>query len=613
MGKETFTIPNIEQEEVNEDLQYKEELNGFSEEIGDYLITRKEIHRTFCEYSKEVLDTKDQQDVIDMFGWKDITSAINNFLKEKRVALKAAETKDTEHPDGDQTLLNNLNLTMLFLGNPNINGVLNSYYDDFVSIRSAKRWTERNTIKTNLAHKYNLSNKTDEEKRQYIATQRESFAKTDPAKTNGIDNTSTSNKPAVDKYNVYTEEEKAIKEGKVLPRSVAKIQSTGFERDPNTKTTLCSRTWQRTAKEVFHLNVQWGGSAWVAMRKSPEWGCKKTIVSDIFKKKEGNDAGWSVHDNDALGKSEYITQQAGGSNFADIFVTSSTRKWKLYWHRACMFLAGSQRYVLDPYTAMTKWTATNNPIPLEYYKDMMDHGTNHREFMRMNFYNSPVKIDGGATDKTWSVTPNKSQSNPTESELSEKMWSLYDRLENKEWLSERAFNTAYAAFTKAKELGKIKKQDMMTVTDYSKPNTEERLFVIDLNSNKVILKSQAWHGTGSGSGSRTEVFSNTHSSNKSSIGGFVTAPNTERNSKNTWTGVRLTGVEKGINDQADERGIFVHYRKNIYGGSGCMTIPDKTKAEKLNDILIWWSFVYGYTDQERYLANSSLLTWSLAA
>ncbi len=68
MGNDTLTTPNIEQEEVNEDLQYKEELNGLSEEIGDYLITRKEIHRTFCEYSKEVLDTKEQQDVIDMFG-----------------------------------------------------------------------------------------------------------------------------------------------------------------------------------------------------------------------------------------------------------------------------------------------------------------------------------------------------------------------------------------------------------------------------------------------------------------------------------------------------------------------------------------------------------------
>jgi hypothetical protein len=611
MGNDTLTTPNIEQEEVNEDLQYKEELNGLSEEIGDYLITRKEIHRTFCEYSKEVLDTKEQQDVIDMFGWKSIKSAINNFLKEKRVALKAAETKDTEHPDWDQTLLNNLNLTMLFLGNPNINGVLNTYYDDFVSIRWAKRWTERNTVKKNLMTKYNLSNKTEEEKKKYISDQRESYAKVDYSKTNGIDNTNEKNKTAVDKYNVYTDEEKAIKEGKVLPRDVAKLKSASAEKSKNW-VTLCAGTARKNAKQIFHLNLQ-SGHAINAMRANPEWWCKKTIVSDIFKKKEGNAAWGSVHENDVLGKSDYITQQAAWCNFADLFVTSSTENGRKFWHRAVMFLAGSQRYVLDPYTAMTKWTATNNPIPLEYYKEMMDHGTNHRKFMRMNFYNSPVQIDGGVQEKIGAVMPNKSNATPTESESSERMWSLYDRLENKEWLSERAFNTAYSAFTKAKELGKIKKDNLMTITDYSKPNTEERLFVIDLNSNKVILKSQTWHGTGSGSGARTEVFSNTHSSNQSSVWGFVTAAVTERNSKNTWTGVRLTGVEKGINDQADERGIFVHYRKNIYGGSGCMTIPDKIKADKLNDILIWWSFVYGYTDQERYLANSSLLTWSSTA
>ena len=595
MGKETFTTPNIEQEEVNEELQYKEELNGLSEEIGDYLITRKEIHHTFCEYSKDVLDTKEQQDVIDMFGWKDIKSAINNFLKEKRIALKAAETKDTEHPDWDQTLLNNLNLTMLFLGNPNINGVLNTYYDDFMSIRWAKQWTERNTVKKNLMTKYNLSNKTEEEKKKYISDQRESYTKADPAKTNGIDNTNEKNKTAVDKYNVYTDEEKAIKEGKILPRSVAKIQSTWFEKDPNTKTTLCSRTWQRTAKEVFHLNVQWGASAWAAMRATPQWWCKNTIVSDVFKKKEGNTAGGSVHDNDALGKSEYITQQASGCNFADIFVTSSTRKWKLYWHRACMFLAWSQRYVLDPYTKMKGEHATNNPIPLEHYKEMMDHGTNYREFMRMNFYNSPVKIDGGVQGTT-EMAKNKSNATPTESESSENIRTLYDTLENKEWLSFEAFNTAYTAFIEAKKLGKIKNDRYLTITDYSLPNTQNRFFVVDLRTNKVVIATRAWHSRKSWSGAIPTSFSNDNGSNKISLWWFVTW-DVRANSKWERRGVPLKGIDN-TNNKAEERWIFMHYSKHsLRGGIGCITFTDKQAADKVNELLAWWTFVYSYSNR----------------
>ncbi len=81
--------------------------------------------------------------------------------------------------------------------------------------------------------KYNLSNKIEEEKKKYISDQRESYAKVDYSKTNGIDNTNEKNKTAVDKYNVYTDEEKAIKEGKVLPRDVAKLKSASAEKSKN--------------------------------------------------------------------------------------------------------------------------------------------------------------------------------------------------------------------------------------------------------------------------------------------------------------------------------------------------------------------------------------------
>ncbi len=90
--------------------------------------------------------------------------------------------------------------------------------------------------------------------------------------------------------------------------------------------------------------------------------------------------------------------------------------------------------------------------------------------------------------------------------------------------------------------------------DYTKPSSEPRLWVFDLNCKRLLFEEPVAHGKNSG-GERSIRFSNEPSSLMSSLGVFLTA--------STYIGkhglsLRLRGMEKGINDLSMERGIVIH-------------------------------------------------------
>ena len=94
----------------------------------------------------------------------------------------------------------------------------------------------------------------------------------------------------------------------------------------------------------------------------------------------------------------------------------------------------------------------------------------------------------------------------------------------------------------------------LTIIDYSKPSTEPRLWVIDLQTSTVLFEELVAHGSGSGDNLATR-FSNDLNSHQSSLGLFVT--------DDTYIGkhgysLRLNGLEPGINHLARERAIVMH-------------------------------------------------------
>lgn len=121
-------------------------------------------------------------------------------------------------------------------------------------------------------------------------------------------------------------------------------------------------------------------------------------------------------------------------------------------------------------------------------------------------------------------------------------------------LSPRVFTMALQAVSDARARGFSGRQDLLTVIDYSLPSTEPRLWVLDLERGKVLYHELVAHGSGSGANFATQ-FSNEMNSRQTSLGLFLTAGTYQGG--NGYSLV-LKGLDKGINDLAEDRHIVMH-------------------------------------------------------
>lgn len=151
---------------------------------------------------------------------------------------------------------------------------------------------------------------------------------------------------------------------------------------------------------------------------------------------------------------------------------------------------------------------------------------------------------------------------------------------------------------------------LLSIIDYSKPSTEKRFFIIDVENRKLLYHTLVAHGKKSGYLIATK-FSNKIGSNKSCLGFFRTG--------NSYFGLRgyslkLEGLEKGINDNASQRGIIIHGANyvderlangnGVIGRSwGCPAVSKKLSKEIIN-LLRGGSLLYIYADDEVYKENS---------
>ncbi len=99
----------------------------------------------------------------------------------------------------------------------------------------------------------------------------------------------------------------------------------------------------------------------------------------------------------------------------------------------------------------------------------------------------------------------------------------------------------------------IHNRRFITIIDYTKPSCTKRMFVIDLKTGEVERHFVA-HGKNSGRVYATS-FSNQSESFKSCRGFFLTG---ERYTGKRGTTLALHGLEKGVNDNAYNRGIVIH-------------------------------------------------------
>jgi hypothetical protein len=190
--------------------------------------------------------------------------------------------------------------------------------------------------------------------------------------------------------------------------------------------------------------------------------------------------------------------------------------------------------------------------------------------------------------------------------------SVYDSLHlNLKGLSQQAFDYAKRGLDKLIEEGKLLNSSIISIIDFSQPSNKKRLFIIDLKNYKVLFNTLVAHGRNTGREWATS-FSNQNSSYMSSPGFYITKETYE--GKNGYS-LKLEGIERGINDNAYERGIVIHGAEYVcdafvnaqgYIGrsQGCPAVPVQTSRPIINTIKNGTClFVY----HPSYVNRSSLL------
>jgi len=110
---------------------------------------------------------------------------------------------------------------------------------------------------------------------------------------------------------------------------------------------------------------------------------------------------------------------------------------------------------------------------------------------------------------------------PRTTKAIDKNFFLYDSLQLSTYgLSKAAFEFALTGYNSLIENGKIQKDNILTIIDFSLPSNTKRLFVIDLVSGQLLFNTFVSHGRGSGTVLATR-FSNAFNSFKSSLGFYT--------------------------------------------------------------------------------------------
>ncbi|HEX9984934.1 MAG TPA: murein L,D-transpeptidase catalytic domain family protein [Thermoanaerobaculia bacterium] len=172
---------------------------------------------------------------------------------------------------------------------------------------------------------------------------------------------------------------------------------------------------------------------------------------------------------------------------------------------------------------------------------------------------------------------------------------------------------ALDATTCAAQRGLVKRQDVLTVIDYSLPSTQPRLFTFDLASKRLLFRELVAHGKNSGEVNTTR-FSNASGSLATSIGLFVTA---DPYFGSNGYSLRLRGLEEGFNDMAWDRAIVMHGATYVSRAAisalgrlgrswGCPAVR-KEIAKKMIDTLRGGSPVFAYYPEQEYLKKSQFV------
>lgn len=190
--------------------------------------------------------------------------------------------------------------------------------------------------------------------------------------------------------------------------------------------------------------------------------------------------------------------------------------------------------------------------------------------------------------------------------------NFYEKLGD-ESLSFECFKTAMTGFQTIINSNNEVNPNLLSIIDYSKPSTEKRFYIVDIENECILMKSLVSHGVNSGD-NYAESFSNKTKSHMSSLGFYLTG---DAYSGSHGYSLKLMGLEKEYNSNAYDRAIVIHPARYVsedyikkYGrlgrSFGCPALP-VSENQNVIDIIKDKTCLFIYYPDSIYLSSSSFL------
>ena len=196
--------------------------------------------------------------------------------------------------------------------------------------------------------------------------------------------------------------------------------------------------------------------------------------------------------------------------------------------------------------------------------------------------------------------------------------ALSESVELRKKIDPMVLSMALSGYYSLKDQGKVSRDGILTVIDFNRSSVDERIFVIDVNRAQLLYSGLVAHGKGSGD-NYAEHFSNASGSHQSSLGFYTTGETYD--GKNGYS-LKLIGMERGINDNAESRSIVIHganyvsydyIRKNgrLGRSQGCPALSFDSFQQVIN-LIKGGSCLFIYHGGRGYAIKSTLLNHDLA-
>ncbi len=162
-------------------------------------------------------------------------------------------------------------------------------------------------------------------------------------------------------------------------------------------------------------------------------------------------------------------------------------------------------------------------------------------------------------------------------------WMIFEDEKNQKLVATQTIiSNNYIILAKRVHDGYRSSSNIVALVDFSVPITQKRLFIIDVELNKIIFSTYTSHGSGSGRGKVPNYFSNTPGSHTSSLGVYRT---TDYYIGDNGFSLKIKGLND-TNSNAEKRLIVIHGADYIGNGKegkswGCFAVP----RQDLNTVL----------------------------